>query len=546
MKVLRIYVAGEGDTLRKVSLKTDINIDELISLNPHIASPNLDITGVHIKLPDLYQSIRNKVKVVPCPDISTDYQEQWLPITSLEKMEQTEYDVLIVGTGAGGGAALWRLCEKWRKNGKRIGVLEAGDLLLPTNAMNIATVDHERLVKYFFSVAKSPPQFPSPQVTALGGRTLFWTAVTPRMHVSDIVEWPVTVKEMEFYYKIAEKVMNVTHTFTKGSSITQILLNRLQGNGFPESIDEPIAVNLEQTRFGVVNSNVFFSSITFLAQALNRSIDIAVKARAVQVLTDKNKVIGIKVISSDEKKSYYLKAKTVILSASTFETPRILLHSGIQGNAIGHYLINHSRLVGAGKVSRDEFPEILGRLRILIPGTEDRPYQVQIWGPGKYPWVHFNEQPLKEEWEVNFYGSGKVESQFDNKVILDPNKRDEYGVPEIQVNFTYSEQDEVVIQQMAEGIQKASLAMKAPLISKNGQSFVCLMPPGLEHHDMGTCRMGDDPFTSATNRYGQVHGVHGLYVADNSVIPSSGSANPTLTTVALAIRTADYIIHQLK
>ena len=56
--------------------------------------------------------------------------------------------------------------------------------------------------------------------------------------------------------------------------------------------------------------------------------------------------------------------------------------------------------------------------------------------------------------------------------------------------------------------------------------------------------MGDDPATSATNQYGQIHGVPGLYVADNSVLRLTGAANPTLTTVALAIRTADYILSQ--
>ena len=58
--------------------------------------------------------------------------------------------------------------------------------------------------------------------------------------------------------------------------------------------------------------------------------------------------------------------------------------------------------------------------------------------------------------------------------------------------------------------------------------------------------MGLDPDTSATNPYGQIHGISGLYVADNSVVRLTGPYNPTLTTIALAIRTADYIIGQLK
>jgi len=58
--------------------------------------------------------------------------------------------------------------------------------------------------------------------------------------------------------------------------------------------------------------------------------------------------------------------------------------------------------------------------------------------------------------------------------------------------------------------------------------------------------MGDDPDKSATNRFGQIHGVPGLYIADNSVLPTTGASNPTLTTVALAIRKADHIAQQLK
>ncbi|UUZ89623.1 hypothetical protein LJK87_26410 [Paenibacillus sp. P25] len=70
--------------------------------------------------------------------------------------------------------------------------------------------------------------------------------------------------------------------------------------------------------------------------------------------------------------------------------------------------------------------------------------------------------------------------------------------------------------------------------------------PGEDHHEAGTCRMGDDPSTSVTGRYGQVHGISSLYIADNSVVNLTTPANPTLTTVALAIRTADHIIDQTK
>ena len=84
------------------------------------------------------------------------------------------------------------------------------------------------------------------------------------------------------------------------------------------------------------------------------------------------------------------------------------------------------------------------------------------------------------------------------------------------------------------------------LFEVNERPDMTLRRPGGENHESGTCRMGTDPATSATNRYGQIHGISGLYVADNSVHPTTGAAHPTLTTVALAIRTADYIVGQTR
>ena len=57
---------------------------------------------------------------------------------------------------------------------------------------------------------------------------------------------------------------------------------------------------------------------------------------------------------------------------------------------------------------------------------------------------------------------------------------------------------------------------------------------------------GDNPATSVTNRYGQVHGITGLYIADMSVVNLTSPSNPTLTAIALAIRTADHIVAQMK
>jgi choline dehydrogenase-like flavoprotein len=566
---VRIYVGNNGDTLQKIAYHRRLEIAELLSLNLHIADPYESIAGKQVRLPSRGISTIDQTDMplatgkptlgsrdMPpaCPPVPPlNYMDYWIPTVSLEQMEKTDYDVLIVGTGAGGGAVLWRLCEQWRANGKRIGIIEAGNFLLPTHAQNVPTLNQERFDRMFLNpkllvpIGKRLPQFPgATDFNVLGGRTLFWTLVTPRIFAPEIAKWPITMKEMDRYYNIAERVMNVTSEYTKGSSITDNLLARLHAYGVPEAAPFPMAVDLEPTKYGIVHSNVFFSSMNFFAYALNhRPFDLAVQARAVKVVAQNGKIAGVEVMSPD-KKSYFLKSKIVVMSTSAFETPRLLLHSGIQERALGHYLSNSSYISALGKLNRVDFPEVLGTLAILIPQTEEHPFQYQIFGPKNYLWYHNEEMPLRSEWDIRYQGFGSVEPRFENQLYLDPNARDEYGVPLIQINFSYSDKDKEIIQQMTEQMKRVSQIIRAPLISPDGGPAICLNPPGIDYHVVGTCRMGDDPYHATTNRFGEVFSVSGLFVADNSVMPSIGAVNPTLSMVAFAIRTADYIIHQLK
>lgn len=131
------------------------------------------------------------------------------------------------------------------------------------------------------------------------------------------------------------------------------------------------------------------------------------------------------------------------------------------------------------------------------------------------------------------------------RVVIDPLRRDAYGIPLIQIDFSYSGKDLEIRRQAANTLQQAAAAMGVPLVSQEGQPAIQVIPPGGDQHESGTCRMGFDPGTSTTNPYGQVHGVPGLYAADLSVLPTLNAANPTLTVVALAIRTADHIVSQI-
>jgi choline dehydrogenase-like flavoprotein len=493
----------------------------------------------------------NNVLPVCNPIMPLTDQNHWIPLTPLKEMSEKEYDVIIVGTGAGGGAVLWRLCERLRGKGVRIGIIERGDLLIPTNYINIPTLNATSGRDYYYNIGyrlgKFQPEFPGAnEIFALGGRTLFWSGNTPRLDPSDMISWPISYKEMIPYYNIAEEIMNVSSGFTQDSKITSTMLEILRISGFPDAMKMPLATDLSETKYGQVHSNTFFSSILLFARALyQHKFDLAVNARAVKILTKNKKATGIEVMSSD-KESYFIKAKNIILSAGTWETPRLLLHSGIKGSSVGHYLVNHSKILATLNVDRDDFGEVLGTLALLVPRTNERPYQVTVYGPNleRHLWYQpYENRPILKEIGIGIEGLGIVEPRFENKISLDLNKVDEYGVPEIKVKFSYGERDMNVIGQMLNGINNIINGIGRYTNIKN--SDTCLFVPGDDYHEVGTCRMGNDPSTSVTNGYGQLHEIPNIYVADNSVYPSNGAANPTLTTVALSLRTADYIIHKL-
>ncbi|CAM4173927.1 GMC oxidoreductase [Paenibacillus alkaliterrae] len=532
---MRIFTALNGDTLRIIAKKFRVELEQLMFLNPHISGTDLNIGGNKVKVPFWAVQNRNLTGIPSCtPQVPGKLQNEFIPLVSIDQMVGTDYDVLVVGTGAGGGAAIWRLCEQLKNTGKKIGVVEAGPILLQTHAGNLRTFTGEYFLNPKISrpIGHFLPDLPGArEVIGLGGMNLFWGLASPRMSVSEWFDYPIDRKELELYYNIAEQEMIVTKT---KYPLSDAFLTRLWEGGFPEATVTPRAVNLEPAKYGPV---VYFSSISFLASAfMQRPFDLAINARAVQILTDQGKVTGIKVMTP-EKKAYELKAKNVIISANAFQTPRLLLSSGIRGRAIGHFLTNHSFLRSSFQVNQPlrDTGNSLQTIHLLIPQTENRLDQIQFDISERYKTLDQIAQ-----YHVETYAFGKVESRYENRLFLDPDRRDHYGVPEIQVHFSFSEKDKSVIAQLADRINKA-----AAVLGSSKQPEICAPLPGSDYHVMGTCRMGDDPSTSSTNRYGQIHGMSGLYIADNSVLPNTGAANPTLTTVALAIRTADYVARQL-
>lgn len=476
------------------------------------------------------------------------YKNNWIPVKSLEEMSKTNYDVLIVGSGPGGGATLQRLCELWKNQGaKKIGILEKGDKLFHSHSLNIPTQNvntarDELLPDNSTPLGKRLPQFSgATMVYALGGRSLFWNAATPRPIRSELNKWPIHPRELNVYYGMAEKLLHVTTDYAKGSSMQNRMLKQLHAAGILEADDMPLAFDMTPSRQGEVHSNPWYSSINALAAAkFDRPYDLAVNAYVSRVLTGNGRVSGVEVFSED-KKAHTIRAKNVVVSASTLETPRLLLNSGIQGQAIGRHLTGHVSIIAIGTISRREFSDKLGNLAVLKFETKESPYQIQILGPDQYfSYQQFEDKALKDQLMVVYASFGRVEPRAENRVYIDPSAKDEFGVPLQQVQYSLSNKDRQTASLVEQGVRQSATAMGVTL----DESTLVLRPPGADMHEASTCRMGDDPATSATNRHGQIHGVQGLYVADNSVLPTLTAAGPVLSNTALAIRLADHLVRQ--
>ncbi|MBA9027185.1 GMC oxidoreductase [Peribacillus huizhouensis] len=476
------------------------------------------------------------------------YKNNWIPTKSLEEMSNTNYDVLIVGSGPGGGATLQRLCELWKNQGaKKIGILEKGDKLFHSHSLNIPTqnVNTARdvlLGDNSTTFEERLPQFSGARmVYALGGRSLFWNAATPRPISSELNKWPIHRRELNVYYGMAEKLLHVTTDYAKGSSMQNVFLKRLHAAGILEADDMPVAFDMTPSRQGEVHSNPWYSSINALAAAqFDRPYDLAVNAYVSKVTTQGGRVSGVEVLSADMR-PHRIRAKNVVVSASTLETPRLLLNSGIPGQAIGRYLTGHVSIIAVGTIPRRQFSDKLGNFSILKFETKESPYHIQILGPDQYfSYQQFEDKVLKDQLMVAYASFGRVEPRAENRVYVDPSVKDEFGVPLQQVQYSLSNKDRQTADQVAQGIRQSAAAMGVTL----DESTLVLRPPGSDMHEASTCRMGDDPATSGTNRHGQIHGVQGLYVADNSVLPTLTAAGPVLSNTALAIRLADHLVRQ--
>jgi choline dehydrogenase-like flavoprotein len=130
--------------------------------------------------------------------------------------------------------------------------------------------------------------------------------------------------------------------------------------------------------------------------------------------------------------------------------------------------------------------------------------------------------------------------EIDNSVV------DKYGIPVLRFHYEWGSDEIKQAKHMTETVGAIIKSLNAiPLIPPSGpENNWGLSNPGKGIHEVGTVRMGDDPKKSALNKWGQAHDCKNLFVTDGSMFVQQSEKNPTWTILALAMRTAEYILEQ--
>ncbi len=323
--------------------------------------------------------------------------------------------------------------------------------------------------------------------------------------------------------------------------------------------------------------SAYFSSnsVTLPAAAATGNLTLQPDAIVHSLIYDDaaQRVTGVRVIDAHTKRASEYFARVMFLCASTLNSTAILLNSrsprfpnglGNDSGVLGHYLMDHHNGGGAtGTYSglADRYYRGRRSTSMYIPRfrntthreknfTRGYGYEVytsrESWtrglGTPELGAAFKNEITRPGKWQLYMEGYGETLPYRDNRVWLDHDRPDPWGMPMINVSMTYRENEHRMSEQMmADAVEMLKAADVEEVAGFNRETT-----PGSVIHEMGTARMGRDPRTSVLNEYNQVHAVRNVFVTDGACMVSSPTQNPSLTYMALTARAAAHAAEQLR
>ncbi|PJE97613.1 pyranose oxidase [Streptomyces carminius] len=444
--------------------------------------------------------------------------------------------------------------------------------------------------KGFVTDGQNPEQDPQRNLDAeavtygVGGMATHWTCATPRHHPvlerSDLL----TAVEWNELYQEAEKLLN-TRTDAYDMSVRHRVVHEALSEEFTELRDPyqvrnlPLAVerrtddpsmvhwsgadtvlgplaimNLEEDCSLLVRDEASGGSLTLYPEHLCRRLALT---------PDGERVEYAEVVDLTRSAPIRVEAGNFVVAGGAVLTPQLLSASRVDRPALGRYLheqpvsfcqiVFHQALVDS--ITADErftdrvnehhkrnpedpvpIPEDDPEPNVWIPVGEQRPWHCQIHRDA----FHYGGVPpnVDSRLIVDLRWFGMIEPRAENRMTFSGCCHDTFGMPQVTFDFTLTPEDRATQHRMMRDMLRAASVLGGFLPGSEPR-FVA---PGLPLHITGTTRMGTDSQTSVVDTDSRVWGVDNLYLGGNNVIPGSNASNPTLTSVALAVKSARRIL----
>lgn len=474
-----------------------------------------------------------------------------------------DYDIIIVGSGAGGGTVAKELAPLC-KNGVKIALLECG----PHHDNRLNTQDELAMAqRYYFSGGGFQTQSQDMTLAfgkGVGGSTNVYTGVTFKLPESAIKKWQVEgitfddlnprmdkyIEENGAHFEDEDSINKNNKLFKKGCEklgwhVEQFAINTRNCQGLA-TCNLACPVNAKQG-----------TAIVQIPKAVHQGVEVIANCRVDRIV--ENDVIAI----INNQHSYRIRAKKIILCAGTMNTPAILMRSfGEKFNpVIGRYLTCHPAIIMASEhknkvestqgTPKNYFSEqFVETDRFLLESCMYFPFSFarNLVGFGakvdefisQYPYLQMTIALVMDDAKydnrvtINRYGEtiahykidDKIQRSFVKAIIASAKIMFNAGAKRIHAPasesfFIYKEQ----IDQLDQLITSKQFKLGKVAIASA--------------HLMGGCKMGKSAKDSVTNSWGKVHGYENLYVSDGSLFPSCSEVNPYLTIMALADRVAE-------
>jgi C-glycoside oxidase len=485
------------------------------------------------------------------------------------------YDLLIVGSGPVGSTFARVLAE--RVPGARILMLEAGPVLTDPPGLNLKNLDDPDELARARERSQGPPQVPTGDVgipvvegtitarqgthladpggampaaamsTCVGGMGAHWTCATPRPFGSERVPF-IPEHELDAALDGAERILSTT-SMAFAESPQGAAIRRRLGEVFDGELPAGRKVGILPVAAREQDGRVIWTGVDTILEPLHASDRLELRAETLcrELVVDGDRVTGA-VLANGET----VEARGVVVAADTLRTPQLLHASGIRPPALGRYLTEHPftfavvvadpDLVPPREETRTQLDPVLSVM--TVPFSEEHPFHAQLMYVERIPFpLPGLEQVDAPAGYVTMGWGFRKWPRADDRVEFDDSRTDAFGLPAMTIHYELTERELAQQERALANLARAGKALGT--FPPGGGPRV--MPQGSSLHYMGTIRMGEsDDGESVCDSHSRVWGFENLFVGGNGVIPTANACNPTLTSVALAVRACDRVVEVLR